>query len=65
MLYNLDQNNSSNLIQNLNGFINEELASYFSIYEQDGSKLSPTFFTDVVKSVQLVSIANDTYQFSI
>ena len=65
VLYNLDQNNSSNLIQNLNGFINEELASYFSIYEQDGSKLSPTFFTDVVKSVQLVSIANDTYQFSI
>ncbi|MBO7085044.1 hypothetical protein J6W20_03975 [bacterium] len=65
MLYKLDQNNSSNLISNLNGFINEDLPTYFNIYQENGQQLSPIFFTNVVKSVQLVSIANDTYQFSI
>ena len=65
VLYKLDQNNASNLVENLNGFINEELPTYFSIYEKDGTQLSSIFFTDVIKSVQLVSIANDTYQFSI
>lgn len=65
VLYKLDQNNSSNLVSNLNGFINDDLATYFSIYQQDGSLLSPIFFTDVISKVQLVSIANDNYQFTI
>ena len=65
VLYKLDQNNSSNLISNLNGFINDDLSTYFNIYQENGQQLSPIFFTDVVKSVQLVSIANDNYQFSI
>ena len=65
VLYKLDQNNSSNLISNLNGFINEDLPTYFNINQENGQQLSPIFFTNVVKSVQLVSIANDTYQFSI
>lgn len=65
VLYKLDQNNASNLLSNLNGFINDDLPTYFSIYKQDGTLLSPIFFTDVISKVQLVSIANDNYQFSI